>query len=126
MITTANLKTSPQNPQENPQHRTPYPSVLDEVYFSNYDELEAKTEMIRNLYDLKQIDFRAEVNDRRFYDYTTITSSFLSLVLYSSSKKIWLLVATNGSNGLEYSLPHCKLNPQSPIEIAINKLTGET
>lgn len=102
-----------------------YPKVLDEVYAAHTQEISRKIELLSELYQLPTINYELATKDRRYYDYTTTIANFIVLILYSSSKKVFLYTSAD-SNKSEYYLPATHSSPESTIEDIINSLAQKT
>jgi ubiquinone/menaquinone biosynthesis C-methylase UbiE len=99
-----------------------YPGILDEVYSTNYENVSHKIHLYGELYDLPRISFNFHTNSHGYFDYTTTISSFVVLVLYTSTKKIFLRVSADSSSE-EYYLLATHILPETSIEETVYALS---
>jgi ubiquinone/menaquinone biosynthesis C-methylase UbiE len=98
-----------------------YPRILDEVYSTHYEHVFRVIDLYAELYGLPTISFRLDTDNRGYFDYTTTISSFVVLVLYTSTKKVFLRISADTSSE-EYYLLATHVLPESSVEDTVYSL----
>ncbi len=98
-----------------------YPKILDEVYSTHYEDVSRAIHLYGDLYDLPAISFDFTTENRAYFDYTTTISSFVVLLLYTSTKKVFLRTSADASSE-EYYLLATHVLPESSVEDTVYSL----